>query len=129
MTDRLERPLAIAGGQRNPVLPLEHHIPDGEARVMPDGHLYVYGSYDLLDDWYCSDRYRVASTGDLREWTVHDVSFRGQDVAWFTDAGGYAASLPQDASKEVEAGGLVPSRLAEVPLLYAPDAIERDGTY
>ena len=29
---------------RNPVLPPEHHIPDGEAHVMPDGRLYVYDS-------------------------------------------------------------------------------------
>ena len=57
-------------GGRNPMLPLEHHVPDGEARVMPDGRLYVYGSYDTSDDWYCSDRYHVVSTADLREWRV-----------------------------------------------------------
>ena len=37
---------------RNPVLPPEHHIPDGEAHVMPDGKLYVYGSYDNQQDFY-----------------------------------------------------------------------------
>lgn len=31
----------------NPILPLEHFVPDGEAREMPDGRLYLYGSYDL----------------------------------------------------------------------------------
>ena len=29
-----------------PVLPPYWHIPDSEAHVMPDGKLYIYGSYD-----------------------------------------------------------------------------------
>ena len=52
---------------RNPLLPLDIHIPDAEARVMPDGRLYLYGSLDERDDRYCSGRYRVASTADLVE--------------------------------------------------------------
>ena len=28
--------------RRNPILPLEFHIPDSEAHVMPDGKLYLY---------------------------------------------------------------------------------------
>ena len=31
---------------RNPILPPDIHIPDGEGHVMPDGRLYIYGSYD-----------------------------------------------------------------------------------
>jgi len=31
---------------RNPVLPPYLHIPDPEAHVMPDGRVYVYGSWD-----------------------------------------------------------------------------------
>lgn len=31
---------------RNPVLPPGLAIPDPEARVMPDGRVYVYGSWD-----------------------------------------------------------------------------------
>lgn len=45
--------------RRNPILPLEFHIPDSEAHVMPDGKLYLYGSFDDREDVYCSDRYRV----------------------------------------------------------------------
>lgn len=26
---------------RNPILPLEYHIPDSEGHVMPDGKLYI----------------------------------------------------------------------------------------
>ena len=59
---------------RNPILPLDVHIPDPEAHVMPDGRLYVYGSYDARDDMYCSDFHRVASTDDLSNWTVHDIA-------------------------------------------------------
>lgn len=115
---------------RNPVLPVEHHIPDGEAHVMSDGRLYVYGSYDALSEWYCSDRYFVASTDDLRHWRVDGPSFRGQDVPWFPDARGYAASLPAEARETgVEDGGLVPDAYEGMPLLYAPDVAERDGEF
>ena len=71
---------------RNPVLPLSVHIPDSEAHVMPDGKLYIYGSYDDAENqpWeYCSDRYHVVSTADMEHWTVHDVAFRAQEVPWF----------------------------------------------
>lgn len=71
--------------QRNPLLPLKHHIPDGEAHVMPDGKLYVYGSYDALDTAYCSEKYHVVSTPDLKHWTVHGISFQAGDVPWAGD--------------------------------------------
>ncbi len=32
--------------RRNPILPLEYHVPDSEGHVMPDGKLYVYGSFE-----------------------------------------------------------------------------------
>jgi arabinoxylan arabinofuranohydrolase len=115
---------------RNPVLPVDQHIPDGEAHVMSDGRLYVYGSFDSLDTWYCSDRYFVASTDDLCDWRVDGPSFRGQDVPWFPDARGYAASLPDEArASGVDDGGLVPAEYEHMPLLYAPDVAERDGEY
>ena len=34
--------------RRNPILPLEFHIPDSEAHVMPDGKLYLYGSFGAI---------------------------------------------------------------------------------
>ncbi len=40
--------------RRNPILPLDVHIPDSEAHMMPDGKLYLYGSYDDREDTYCS---------------------------------------------------------------------------
>lgn len=60
----------------NPILPARYLVPDVEARQWPDGRIYLYGSLDLGDDTlYCSETYRVFSSGDLRQWTDHGVSF------------------------------------------------------
>lgn len=85
----------------NPVLPADRYVPDVEARVWSDGRLYFYGSLDIggRDEW-CSDTYRVFSTGDLRTWVDHGVSFRKSDVA-------FATARP----------------------LAAPDCVEREGRY
>lgn len=86
----------------NPVLPREHFVPDGEARAMPDGRLYVYGSYDISGrNAYCSDVLHVFSTDDLIHWTDHGVCFRASDVPW----------VKGDCE------------------LYAPDCIHRAGRY
>ena len=72
--------------QRNPILPLEHHVPDSEAHVMPDGRLYLYGSYDLHSDVYCSEEYHVVSTPDLKHWEIEDrPSLRGREIPWFNN--------------------------------------------
>lgn len=65
---------------RNPLLPLNVHIPDGEPHVMPDGTLYIYGSYDREADIYCSGEYHVVSTKDLENRTVHDTSYRKKRI-------------------------------------------------
>lgn len=60
----------------NPILPLDVFIPDGEAHVMPDGRLYLYGSLDIRDsEEYCCNEYRVFSTDDMVHWTNHGISF------------------------------------------------------
>ena len=50
---------------RNPVLPPKYHVPDSEAHVMPDGKLYIYGSFDNREDVFCSEKYHVVSTLDM----------------------------------------------------------------
>ena len=130
---------------RNPILPLEVHVPDSEPHIMPDGRLYVYGSYDLLDDVYCSEEYHVVSTPDLKHWTVHDKSLDGKDVPWFNDPNavkypGIDWSHPTpfilrmmdrdrengvDMKAEFEKNADRP----KPPLLFAPDCLERDGKY
>ena len=86
----------------NPILPLQHFVPDGEAREMPDGRLYLYGSYDISGDYtYCSEVLHVFSTDDLIHWEDHGVAFSCEDVPW----------------------------VANGAMLYAPDCIHRDGKY
>lgn len=131
----------------NPILPLEYHIPDSEAHVFSDGRLYLYGSLDELADAWCSTRYHVVSA-DMKTWTVHETVFRGEDVPW------YRAPAPQgkdsgisegktesnltppsafmkrreetaDAKELAKTPGLAP----ELPCLYAPDCMEKDGKY
>ncbi len=91
----------------NPLLPAQFHIPDAEARVMPDGRLYIYGSYDKPElSAYCSEEYRVFSTDDpdLAKWTDHGVSFSN--------------------TKEEPGLPWIPGTH-----LAAPDAIHRNGKY
>ena len=120
---------------------------------MPDGRLYLYGSLDESTDVYCSQQYRVASTSDLVEWTVHDTAFTSADVPWagtapasgrsfvdgassYADLPSYAiARLPTDAMDmpfEEFPAAVRAARDQHQPtetLLYAPDAIERSGMY
>lgn len=137
--------MEIFFNQRNPILPLKYHIPDSEGHVMPDGRLYLYGSCDEREDVYCSDKYYVVSTQDMKEWTIHDVSLKGQEIPWFSDpdAPKYpgidwsrptpfirkmledAASNGQDMKEEFEKK----EETEKAPLLFAPDCIEKNGKY
>lgn len=130
---------------RNPILPLDVHVPDCEAHVMPDGKLYIYGSYDLLEDVYCSEEYHVISTPDMENWTVHDVCLEGKDVPWFDDPEaekypGIDWSHPTpfilkmierdkengvDMKAEFEKNADKP----KPPILFAPDCLYKDGKY
>ncbi len=90
----------------NPILPENCFVPDGEAHVMPDGRLYIYGSWDLTNNptRYCSKELHCFSTDDMENWTDHGLIFRNDSVwngiPWVPDA-----------------------------LLFAPDAIHKDGKY
>ena len=91
----------------NPILPRQFFVPDGEAHVMPDGRLYLYGSLDISgNDAYCSKEHRVFSTDNpkLERWIDHGTAFCN-----------------------TAADSRVPWRPDTV--LSAPDAIEKDGKY
>ena len=131
--------------KRNPVLPLEYHIPDSEGHVMPDGKLYVYGSYDDREDVFCSEKYYVASTSDMEHWTIYDESLNGKDIPWFNDPDapkypGIDWSHPtpfiQKMLAQAAAGGDDMKEKFEKaedeekpPLLFASDCVEKDGKY
>jgi arabinoxylan arabinofuranohydrolase len=88
----------------NPILPIQHFVPDAEARQWPDGRMYIYGSYDISGRTsYCSWEYHVFSSADLVHWEHHGESFcssaPNSDVPW--------SAAP----------------------LYAPDCIYKDGRY
>ncbi len=135
----------VCKNTRNPILPLEYHVPDSEAHLMPDGKLYIYGSYDDYD-WdnvFCSEKYHVVSTADMKEWTFHEVSFEGKDVPWFKDPSapkyqGIDWTKPTpfmlkthdglDLTAENEKYEMV-NEVDMPALLFAPDCIHRDGKY
>lgn len=139
---------------RNPFLPAELHIPDGEAHVMPDGRVYLYGSLDKDGDSFCSQEYRVVSSGDMLTWRVYDhASFTAGSVPASNKSGSKVhsslskvtcfddlpahirAQLPESARTipleqiiaaiESHASAGLPRELR----LYAPDAIHKDGRF
>lgn len=129
----------------NPILPLEHHIPDSEAHIMPNGKLYIYGSYDDRSDVYCSEKYHVVSTSDMENWVIHDVALKGEEIPWFNnpDAPKYPGidwSHPTPFIQKMLAKASNDSESMlerfekqeeekKPPLLFAPDCIYKDGKY
>jgi hypothetical protein len=88
---------------QNPIVPPGIYIADPSAHVWNDGKLYVYGSCDTVPYNYCSQKYHVLSTSDLKTWNIHENSFTSvglNDQVSYSD--GY---------------------------LYAPDAQYKDGKY
>lgn len=128
---------------RNPILPLDIHIPDSEAHVMPDGRLYIYGSFDNREDVYCSEKYHVVSTEDMENWTVHDAALNGAEVWWFNnpDAPKYPGidwskptpfiqkMLEEAANGDDMKEAFEKEDVEKPPLLFAPDCIYKDGKY
>ncbi len=91
----------------NPLFDRKLFVPDGEAHVMPDGRLYVYGSIDHSGSkTYCGEYYHVVSTDDpkLENWVDHGVSF---------------ATTPE----------YVGDLYAPGTHLYAPDALYKNNKY
>lgn len=131
--------------KRNPILPVEYHIPDSEAHVMPDGKLYLYGSFDNQESEFCSDKYHVVSTPDMENWTIHDVSLTGQQIPWFNDPDapkyqGIDWTHPTPFIQKMIAGMMEAGDVdieqyeqekeeEKAPFLFAPDCIEKNGKY
>ncbi len=128
--------------KRNPILPLDIHIPDSEAHVMSDGKLYVYGSFDNREDVYCSEEYHVVSTEDMNLWEIEDeASLVGNQVSWFDNPNApkypgidwsnptpFIKKMMSERSEDKEAFE-VDNNKPKPALLFAPDCIEKDGNY
>lgn len=132
--------------KRNPILPLEYHIPDSEAHVMSDGRLYIYGSYDGRENEYCSEKYHVVSTRDMEHWMLHGESFHAAEAPWFGDpeAPTYPGvdwyhpspflmkmieKIMAEYQGNPEAAAQEATTEKKEPLLFAPDCIEKNGKY
>lgn len=95
--------LGVLGRAQNPITPPGMYIADPEAHVWEDGKLYIYGSRDESDDYWCSYKHHVLSTSDLKSFHVVEnslVSKGENDQVPFSD-----------------------------DLLFAPDCAYKDGTY
>lgn len=134
-----------------PMLPLGFCIPDGEAHVMPDGRVYLYGSLDKKEDGWCSDEYRVVSSDDLKNWSVSEPCLSVRDVPWagktdvramFKDVNSFD-DIPQNIRMFLpKAARLVPIQILVNQIvrqmqkntqqnlaLFAPDCICKNGKY
>lgn len=87
----------------NPICPPGTYIADPEARLMPDGRIYIYGSRDEPSNPWCSHSYHVLSSSDFVNWNIEQYSFATQGTGKQTD---YTDRV-----------------------LYAPDCIFHDGKY
>lgn len=131
--------------RRNPILPLEYHVPDSEGHVMPDGKLYVYGSFDDREDVYCSEKYHVVSTTDMEHWIIHEESLNGNQIPWFNnpvapkypgiDWSHPTPFIQKMIQRDLENGVDMKAKFEEEEkrekpaLLFAPDCLERNGKY
>lgn len=127
---------------RNPILPLDIHTPDSEAHMMPDGNLYIYGSYDDRENMYCSETYHVVSTGDLEHWTIYDEAIHGKDIPWFADPDApkypgndwenptqFMKNMRESTEEDDMNFVLEQEGNSMPPLLFAPDCISKNGKY
>jgi len=66
---------------QNPITPPGMYIADPEAHVWKDGRLYLYGSRDEKDDYWCSYSHHVFSTSDLIHWDIDEnsISSKGKN--------------------------------------------------
>lgn len=93
-------------GAQNPII-RDQFTADPTARVF-GGRMYLYPSHDIVapegarQDWFCMADYHVFSSDNLTDWTDHGVVLSQEEVPW-GKPDGFA--------------------------MWAPDCVEKDGTY
>ena len=93
----------VSAFAQNPICPIGTYIADPTARVWKDGRMYIYGSTDESIGHWCSYKHDVLFSNDMKKWDMR------------TDI--FSTKGEKDAVPETDA------------LLYAPDAMFRNGQY
>ena len=91
------------GNAQNPISPPGVYIADPSAKVFDDGKLYIYGSTDESEAYYCSVKHDIMYTSDMQNWEVSKNIFASKgknDQVPYNDA-----------------------------VLFAPDATKKGDTY
>lgn len=88
---------------QNPICPIGTYIADPTARLWKDGRMYIYGSTDEDIGHWCSHKHDILFSTDMKKWDMQ------------TDI--FSTKGEKDAVPETDA------------LLYAPDAMFRNGQY
>lgn len=136
------------GRAMNPLLLPNWYIPDGEAHVF-DGELYLYGSCDRTEEHFCSGEYYVAHTKNFVDWDIEGPSYTIGEVTWAGESKMHSSvhdvksfdELPEhikkylpESAREVPIEQIIQAieqqasqNLPKEKLLYAPDAIQKDG--
>jgi arabinoxylan arabinofuranohydrolase len=86
---------------QNPISPPGVYIADPSAHVWADGKLYIYGSNDESDKYFCSWTHHVLSTSDLKTWELsRDVfSSKGEkDYMYYCQPGNDAEGVATSKS-------------------------------
>jgi arabinoxylan arabinofuranohydrolase len=60
---------------QNPITPEGIYFADPSAHVWNNGKLYLYGSLDESNDYYCSWQHYIVETDDLKNWKIYDNRF------------------------------------------------------
>ena len=100
----LSLPLSLAA--QNPII-RDQYTADPTARVF-DGKVYLYPSHDIMvpegqrQNWFCMEDYHVFSSENLTDWTDYGMILSQETVPWGNPRG-YS--------------------------MWAPDCVEKEGTY
>lgn len=86
--------LCSALSAQNPIVPPGVFLADPEGHQWEDGRLYLYVSRDESPDYYCSYRYDLISTSDMKNWTITENAFASKgpnDQVPYSDGALYAS--------------------------------------
>lgn len=63
------------GNAQNPISHPGVYIDDPSAKVFDNGKLYIYGSTDESETYYCSGKHDIMHTADIQSWEISKNMF------------------------------------------------------